>query len=201
MGSEKGLFGVPENSLLRRGAAAAAAGMLALSLSACETTNTTGSNSGSEIVTSVNGGGTSTETNNGNEAVPGVNRGGLRPVEGSNTDPGLGLAYSNGDLRVCVPGTDGISREYSIKNPSSVEDVVGTTVMTGVGENASAPECSSDTSFTVSGDPYSGWRKSNSGLHTSCIKVYDENGGTTEISVNSVLPTNRGTAMLFTEGC
>ena len=92
MSSEKGLFGVPENSLLRRGAVAAAAGVLALSLSACETTNADNTNSGSEIATSVNGGGTSTETNNGNEAVPGVNRGGRRPVEGSNTDPGLGLA-------------------------------------------------------------------------------------------------------------
>lgn len=47
MSSEKGLFGVPENSLLRRGAVAAAAGVLALSLSACKTTNATYPNSGS----------------------------------------------------------------------------------------------------------------------------------------------------------
>lgn len=59
MGSEKGHFGAPENSLLRRGVAAGAAGILALSLSACETTNATDSNSGSEISTGVNNGDTS----------------------------------------------------------------------------------------------------------------------------------------------
>lgn len=95
MGSEKGYFGTPENSLLRRGAAAVVAGMLALSLSACKTTNATGSNSGSEISTGVGNGDTSTGVNNGNEVAPGVNRGGLRPVEGSNTDPGRGQDLIN----------------------------------------------------------------------------------------------------------
>ena len=60
MGSEKGHFGTPEKkfSLLRsvpeQVIALSGAFALALSLSACETTNATGSNSGSEVSTSVN---------------------------------------------------------------------------------------------------------------------------------------------------
>lgn len=85
MGSEKGHFGAPENSLLRRGVAAGAAGILALSLSACKTTNATGANSGSEVSTGVS---------NGDEAAPGVNHnsdnGQWEQVEATantNTDP------------------------------------------------------------------------------------------------------------------
>ena len=109
MGSEKGYFGTPENSLLRRGAAVVAAGMLALSLSACETTNATGSNSGSEISTSVNDGDTSAGVSNGNETAPGVNHnndnGQWEKVEATadtNTDPRNGLAVVDGVLTVCI---------------------------------------------------------------------------------------------------
>ena len=71
MGSEKGYFGTPENLLLRRGAAAVVAGILALSLSACKTTNATYPNSGSEVSTSVGNGDTSAGVSNGNETAPG----------------------------------------------------------------------------------------------------------------------------------
>lgn len=60
MGSREGYFGTPEEkfSLLRsvpeRLIALSGAFALALSLSACETTNADNPNSGSEIVTSVN---------------------------------------------------------------------------------------------------------------------------------------------------
>lgn len=109
MGSEKGYFGAPENSLLRRGAAAVVAGILALSLSACKTTNATDSNSGSEISTSVNDGDTSAGVSNGNEAAPGVNHnsdnGQWEKVEvtaDTNTDPRNGLAVVDGVLTVCI---------------------------------------------------------------------------------------------------
>ena len=100
MGSEKGYFGTPENSLLRRGAAAVVAGMLALSLSACKTTNATGSNSGSEISTGVSAG---------DEAAPGVSydndNGKWEKVEATadtNTDPSIGFAVVDGTLTACV---------------------------------------------------------------------------------------------------
>ena len=100
MGSEKGHFGAPENSLLRRGVAAGAAGILALSLSACETTNATGSNSGSEISTGVG---------NGGEAAPGVSydndNGKWEKVEATadtNTDPSIGFAVVDGTLTACM---------------------------------------------------------------------------------------------------
>jgi hypothetical protein len=109
MGSEKGYFGAPENSLLRRGAAAVVAGILALSLSACKTTNATDSNSGSEISTSVNDGDTSAGVSNGNETAPGVNHnndnGQWEKVEATadtNTDPRNGLAVVDGVLTVCI---------------------------------------------------------------------------------------------------
>lgn len=100
MGSREGYFGTPENSLLRRGAVAAAAGVLALSLSACETTNATYPNSGSEISTSVG---------NGDETAPGVNHnsdnGQWEKVEATadtNTDPSIGFAVVDGTLTACM---------------------------------------------------------------------------------------------------
>lgn len=100
MGSEKGYFGTPENSLLRRGAAAVVAGILALSLSACKTTNATYPNSGSELSTSVG---------NGDEAAPGVSydndNGKWEKVEATadtNTDPRNGLAVVDGVLTACI---------------------------------------------------------------------------------------------------
>ena len=100
MGSEKGHFGAPENSLLRRGVAAGAAGILALSLSACKTTNATGANSGSEVSTGVS---------NGDEAAPGVNHnsdnGQWEKVEATadtNTDPSIGFAVVDGTLTACM---------------------------------------------------------------------------------------------------
>ena len=100
MGSRERYFGTPENSLLRRGAAAVAAVTLALSLSACKTTNATGSNSGSEISTSVG---------NGGEAAPGVSydndNGKWEKVEATadtNTDPRNGLAVVDGVLTACI---------------------------------------------------------------------------------------------------
>ncbi len=100
MGSRERYFGTPENSLLRRGAAAVVAGMLALPLSACGTTNATGSNSGSEVSTGVS---------NGDEAAPGVNHnsdnGQWEKVEataGTNTDPSIGFAVVDGTLTACM---------------------------------------------------------------------------------------------------
>lgn len=100
MGSEKGYFGTPENSLLRRGAAAVVAGILALSLSACKTTNATYPNSGSEISTSVG---------NGDEAAPGVSydndNGKWEKVEATadtNTDPSIGFAVVDRTLTACM---------------------------------------------------------------------------------------------------
>lgn len=109
MGSEKGYFGTSENSLLKRGFAAVAAGVLALSLSACKTTNATDSNSGSEISTGVNNGDTSAGVGNGNEAAPGVNHnsdnGQWEQVEATaytNTDPSIGFAVVDGTLTACM---------------------------------------------------------------------------------------------------
>lgn len=109
MGSRERYFGTPENSLLRRGAAAVAAVTLALSLSACKTTNATGSNNGSEVSTGVNDGDTSAGVGNGNEAAPGVNHnndnGKWEKVEataGTNTDPSIGFAVVDGTLTACM---------------------------------------------------------------------------------------------------
>lgn len=115
MGSEKGHFGTPEKkfSLLRsvpeQVIALSGAFALALSLSACETTNATGSNSGSEVSTSVNDGDTSAGVSNGNETAPGVNHnndnGQWEKVEATadtNTDPRNGLAVVDGVLTVCI---------------------------------------------------------------------------------------------------
>ena len=100
MGSRKGYFGTPENSLLRRGAAAVVAGILALSLSACKTTNATYPNSGSEISTSVG---------NGDEAAPGVSYDNdnnkweqVEATANTNTDPSIGFAVVNKTLTGCM---------------------------------------------------------------------------------------------------
>lgn len=100
MGSEKGYFGTSENSLLKRGFAAVAAGVLALSLSACKTTDATYPNSGSEVSTGVG---------NGDEATPGVSydndNGQWEKVEataGTNTDPSIGFAVVDGTLTACM---------------------------------------------------------------------------------------------------
>ena len=100
MGSEKGYFGTPENSLLRRGFAVVAAGMLASSLSACGTTNATGANSGSEISTGVG---------NGDEAAPGVSYDNdnnkweqVEATANTNTDPSIGFAVVNKTLTGCM---------------------------------------------------------------------------------------------------
>ena len=113
MGSREGYFGTPEkkSSLLRsvseRVIALSGAFALALSLSACETTNADNPNSGSEIVTSVNGGGTSTEVNNGNEAAPGVGYDNnkweqVEATANTNTDPSIGFAVVNKTLTGCM---------------------------------------------------------------------------------------------------
>ena len=105
MGSRERYFGTPENSLsenslLKQGVAVAAAGVLALSLSACKTTNATYPNSGSEISTSVG---------NGDEAAPGVSydndNGKWEKVEataGTNTDPSIGFAVVDRTLTPCI---------------------------------------------------------------------------------------------------
>lgn len=115
MGSREGYFGTPEkkSSLLRsvseRVIALSGAFALALSLSACETTNATDSNSGSEVSTSVGNGDTSAGVSNGNETAPGVNHnndnGQWEKVEATadtNTDPRNGLAVVDGVLTVCI---------------------------------------------------------------------------------------------------
>ena len=115
MGSEKGYFGTPEKklSLLRsvseRVIALSGAFALALSLSACKTTNATGSNNGSEVSTGVNNGDTSAGVGNGNEAAPGVNHnsdnGQWEQVEATantNTDPSIGFAVVNKTLTGCM---------------------------------------------------------------------------------------------------
>lgn len=115
MGSREGYFGTPEkkSSLLRsvpeQVIALSGAFALALSLSACKTTNATYPNSGSEVSTSVNDGDTSAGVSNGNETAPGVNHnndnGQWEKVEATadtNTDPRNGLAVVDGVLTVCI---------------------------------------------------------------------------------------------------
>ena len=102
-----------KSSLLRsvseRVIALSGAFALALSLSACKTTNATYPNSGSEVSTSVNDGDTSAGVSNGNETAPGVNHnndnGQWEKVEATadtNTDPRNGLAVVDGVLTVCI---------------------------------------------------------------------------------------------------
>lgn len=153
MGSEKGYFGTPENSLLRRGAAAVVAGILALSLSACETTNATGSNSGSEISTGVSAG---------DEAAPGVSydndNGKWEKVEATadtNTDPSIGFAVVDGTLTACV-GDD----LFRFNSPDQTVSPIPVTSENLV--SANDPAC-----IGSRPDSSSGWIEFKIGGHTS----------------------------------
>ena len=153
MGSEKGYFGTPENSLLRRGAAAVAAVTLALSLSACETTNATGSNSGSEISTGVSAG---------DEAAPGVSydndNGKWEKVEATadtNTDPSIGFAVVDGTLTACV-GDD----LFRFNSPDQTVSPIPVTSENLV--SANDPAC-----IGSRPDSSSGWIEFKIGGHTS----------------------------------
>lgn len=153
MGSEKGYFGTPENSLLRRGAAAVVAGMLALSLSACKTTNATGSNSGSEISTGVSAG---------DEAAPGVSydndNGKWEKVEATadtNTDPSIGFAVVDGTLTACV-GDD----LFRFNSPDQTVSPIPVTSENLV--SANDPAC-----IGSRPDSSSGWIEFKIGGHTS----------------------------------
>lgn len=176
MGSEKGYFGTPENSLLRRGAAAVVAGMLALSLSACKTTNATGSNSGSEVSTSVNDGGTSAGVSNGNEAAPGTghNNSKWETVEATaetNTDPRKGFAVVDGVLTVCMG-----NNLYAFDSPDQTVSPISLTSENLV--SANDPDCvgsrpdSSDgwIEFKIGGET-----STNPESFISCVQ-YEENG-------------------------
>lgn len=153
MGSEKGYFGTPENSLLRRGAAAVVAGILALSLSACKTTNATGSNSGSEISTGVSAG---------DEAAPGVSydndNGKWEKVEATadtNTDPSIGFAVVDGTLTACV-GDD----LFRFNSPDQTVSPIPVTSENLV--SANDPAC-----IGSRPDSSSGWIEFKIGGHTS----------------------------------
>ena len=153
MGSEKGYFGTPENSLLRRGAAAVVVGMLALSLSACKTTNATGSNSGSEISTGVSAG---------DEAAPGVSydndNGKWEKVEATadtNTDPSIGFAVVDGTLTACV-GDD----LFRFNSPDQTVSPIPVTSENLV--SANDPAC-----IGSRPDSSSGWIEFKIGGHTS----------------------------------
>lgn len=162
MGSEKGYFGTPENSLLRRGAAAVVAGILALSLSACKTTNATYPNSGSEVSTSVNDGDTSAGVSNGNETAPGVNHnndnGKWEKVEATadtNTDPSIGFAVVDGTLTACV-GDD----LFRFNSPDQTVSPIPVTSENLV--SANDPAC-----IGSRPDSSSGWIEFKIGGHTS----------------------------------
>lgn len=172
MGSRERYFGTPEDSLLRRGAAAVVAGMLALSLSACKTTNATGSNSGSEISTSVG---------NGDEAAPGVSYDNdnnkwekVEATADTNTDPRNGLAVVDGVLTACI-GND----LYKFDKPK--DDTLGSFTITTDENLASAndPVCMGSRP-----DSNSGWgvyiedERSGSADFMSCT-VYE--GGEAEV--------------------
>ena len=162
MGSREGYFGTPENSLLKRGAAVVAAGMLALSLSACKTTNATGSNSGSEVSTSVNDGDTSAGVSNGNETAPGVNHnndnGQWEKVEATadtNTDPSIGFAVVDGTLTACMG--DDLLRFNSPDQTVSPIPVTSKNIV-----SANDPAC-----IGSRPDSSSGWIEFKIGGHTS----------------------------------
>ena len=153
MGSRERYFGTPENSLLKRGAAAVAAGVLALSLSACKTTNATGANSGSEVSTGVS---------NGDEAAPGVSydndNGKWEKVEATadtNTDPSIGFAVVNGTLTACM-GDD----LFRFNSPDQTVSPIPVTSENLVSANDSA--CTGSRP-----DSSSGWIEFKIGGHTS----------------------------------
>ncbi len=153
MGSEKGYFGTSENSLLRRGAAAVVAGILALSLSACKTTNADNPNSGSEISTGVSAG---------DEAAPGVSydndNGKWEKVEATadtNTDPSIGFAVVDGTLTACV-GDD----LFRFNSPDQTVSPIPVTSENLV--SANDPAC-----IGSRPDSSSGWIEFKIGGHTS----------------------------------
>lgn len=154
MGSRERYFGTPENSLLRRGAAAVAAATLALSLSACETTNATGSNNGSEVSTGVSAG---------NEAAPGGvsydnDNGKWEKVEATadtNTDPSIGFAVVDGTLTACV-GDD----LFRFNSPDQTVSPIPVTSENLV--SANDPAC-----IGSRPDSSSGWIEFKIGGHTS----------------------------------
>ena len=200
MGSEKGYFGAPENSLLRRGAAAVVAGILALSLSACKTTNATDSNSGSEISTSVNNGDTSAGVGNGNEAAPGVNHnsdnGQWEKVEATadtNTDPSIGFAVVDETLTACVG--DDLLRFNSPDQTVSPIPVTSENIV-----SANDPAC-----IGSRPDSSSGWIEFKIGGHTStwpesfvsCV-TYREAG---EEKKAEIYATGDGDPMTLRGGC
>lgn len=191
MGSEKGYFGTPENSLLRRGAAAVVAGILALSLSACETTNTTGANSGSEISTSVG---------NGDEAAPGVSydndNGKWEKVEataGTNTDPSIGFAVVDRTLTACM-GDD----LYRFDSPDQTVSPIPVTSENLVSANdpaciGSRPDSSSGWIEFKIGGITSTWPES----FVSCV-TYREAG---EEKKAEIYATGDGDPMTLRGGC
>jgi hypothetical protein len=158
MGSRERYFGTPENSLsenslLKQGVAVAAAGVLALSLSACKTTNATYPNSGSEISTSVG---------NGDEAAPGVSydndNGKWEKVEataGTNTDPSIGFAVVDRTLTACM-GDD----LYRFDSPDQTVSPIPVTSENLV--SANDPAC-----IGSRPDSSSGWIEFKIGGHTS----------------------------------
>lgn len=191
MGSEKGHFGAPENSLLRRGAAAVVAGMLALSLSACETTNATGSNSGSEISTSVG---------NGDEAAPGVSYDNdnnkwekVEATADTNTDPSIGFAVVDGTLTACM-GDD----LFRFNSPDQTVSPIPVTSENLV--SANDPAC-----IGSRPDSSSGWIEFKIGGHTStwpesfvsCV-TYREEG---EEKSAEIYALGNGDPMTLRGGC
>lgn len=191
MGSEKGYFGTPENSLLRRGAAAVVAGILALSLSACETTNATDSNSGSEVSTGVG---------NGDEAAPGVSHDHdnskwekVEATADTNTDPSIGFAVVDETLTACMG--DDLLRFNSPDQTVSPIPVTSENIV-----SANDPAC-----IGSRPDSSSGWIEFKIGGHTStwpesfvsCV-TYREAG---EEKKAEIYATGDGDPMTLRGGC
>lgn len=191
MGSEKGYFGTPENSLLRRGAAAVVAGILALSLSACKTTNATYPNSGSEISTGVSAG---------DEAAPGVSydndNGKWEKVEATadtNTDPSIGFAVVDRTLTACM-GDD----LYRFDSPDQTVSPIPVTSENLVSANdpaciGSRPDSSSGWIEFKIGGITSTWPES----FVSCV-TYREAG---EEKKAEIYATGDGDPMTLRGGC
>ena len=182
MGSREGYFGTPEKkssllgSVSERVIALSGAFALALSLSACETTNATDSNSGSEVSTSVNNGDTSTGVSNGNETAPGVNHNNdnskwekVEATADTNTDPRNGLAVVDGVLTACI-GDD----LYKFNKPK--DDTLGSFTITTDENLASVndPACIGSHPDSSSGwGIYIGDENSDSKGVMSCVKYKD----------------------------
>lgn len=191
MGSRERYFGTPENSLLRRRAAAVAAVMLALSLSACETTNATGSNNGSEVSTGVSAG---------NEAAPGVSYDNdnskwekVEATADTNTDPSIGFAVVDGTLTACV-GDD----LFRFNSPDQTVSPIPVTSENLVSANdpaciGSRPDSSSGwTEFKIGGQT-STWPES----FVSCV-TYSEAG---EEKRAEIYALGNGDPMTLRGGC